>query len=140
MALIVGTVALFDRLHVDGEYFRAETDFGFKASVTVPVTIEHELAGYVFKHAAVLMRLADGLHMLHPLDETLPDERAMLERIKAGGIYLSPGPVAPGHGQTVARAVPTSGGRPRPLTRYIIREVAYTTMPAQSLPAVKSIL
>lgn len=133
MALIIGTAVEFDKLHYNGRYFAKSCDFGFSTSVQVPVLVEHDTFGYQFVNPALLMRASDGVLMLHNLDETLPDERDMLERVAAGPVFLSVGVQEPGKANARTLQLPgTFYDTPHPINRFPIAELSYVNTPAQT--------
>lgn len=131
MALIAGEAVRFNLLMYDGRYFQKKTNYGFTLAAQVPVLLEHDTAGYQCRHLASLLRGADGILLLHNLDETLPQERELLERIAARTIFLSPGTVPPGQHNAALAQPRIMHSAPYALRHFPIREISYTRTPAQ---------
>lgn len=134
MALVSGELLRWGRawLHRDGEYFDPACDFSFKGALLADLPMMFDHSGYVFKHPASVLRGADGLLLLHNLDPALPVERAVLEQIRAGRIFLSPSPFAPGElGSGPAGVQRQRPATPQPIRWYPLKEASYTQQPAQ---------
>lgn len=135
MALARGTVLEWgkDKLHINGRYFVPHCDFGFKtASTAVHVLEEHDTWGYVYRHKATLLRASDGIMMIHPLDESIQQERAMIERIAAGLVFLSPGVQAPRKNNARTLGLPGAFyAKPEPIERFHIEEISYCAAAGQ---------
>lgn len=119
--------------HYDNRYFLRSTDYGFQVSREIDVAIEHDtMSPFRFTHRATIIRAADGVALLHVLDEERPEERHFVERIKAGLIFLSPGVQALGRNNHRTLGLPhTHYTSPTPIKRFEILEASYCVKAGQ---------
>lgn len=142
MTLVVGELVRWgvDRLHVDGRYFTADCDFGFASVTTVDVCVEHDTMSPVrFANPATLLKASDGIFFVHVLEESRPEERAIIDQIAAGAIFLSPGVQRVGLNNARTLGLPRKTyDSPFPIADFRIAEASYCRAAGQSyLPPVE---
>lgn len=129
-----------DRLHLDNRFFAVDCDFGFSTVTAVDVAVEHDtMSPYRFAYQATLFKASDGIVFLHTLDESRPEERAIIDQVAAGAIFLSPGVQQLGLNNARTLGLPGKHyDSPHPVTKFVIAEASYCRRAGQPyLPPVE---
>ena len=109
--LVVGRVPLNRQRVSDGAYLTADSFSGLKAG-SAPVCRSHwQEDGYTCQHAAAWAIDGDGLTVVHLLDDERPQERALLDDVRAARLFWSYG--QQGTPDTTRQAVAQHGQRGR---------------------------
>ena len=131
----LGTVP-YGRVCHSGAYLTAKSFTPDRGAV--PVCLEHWRGGgdYVFRFRAYFEPGANGVHVLHRLDTSLPEEAAVADLVAAGRLKWSHGMHATAEAQRAAEAVFYRDVAPRrtyqvhALDYGAVGHWAYTSTPA----------